>query len=79
MIVFEILKFNRELINRLQKVGFKPGDERYIDLYEDYKRMKDKEKMTYTVSYLSSKHNVSERKVYDLVKRFGKHCAIDAV
>lgn len=40
MIVFEILKFNRELIDRLQKVGFKIGDDRYIDLYEDYERMK---------------------------------------
>lgn len=80
MIVFEILKFNRELIDRLQKVGFKIGDDRYIDLYEDYERMKkDREKMTYIVSYLSLKYNVSERKVYDIVKRFGKHCTIDAV
>lgn len=80
MIVFEILKFNRELIDRLQKVGFKIGDDRYIDLYEDYERMKkDGEKMTYIVSYLSLKYNVSERKVYDIVKRFGKHCTIDAV
>jgi len=69
MIVFEILKFNRELIDRLQKVGFKIGDDRYIDLYEDYERMKkDGEKMTYIVSYLSLKYNVSERKVYDIVK-----------
>lgn len=80
MIVFEILKFNRELIDRLQKVGFKIGDDRYIDLYEDYERMKkDGEKMTYIVSYLSLKYNVSERKVYNIVKRFGKHCTIDAV
>lgn len=35
--------------------------------------------MTYIVSYLSLKYNVSERKVYDIVKRFGKHCTIDAV
>ena len=80
MIVFEILKFNRKLIDRLQKVGFKIGDDRYIDLYEDYERMKkDGEKMTYIVSYLSLKYNVSERKVYNIVKRFGKHCTIDAV
>lgn len=80
MIVFEILKFNRELIDRLQKVGFKIGDDRYIDLYEDYERMKkDGEKMTYIVSYLSLKYNVSERKGYNIVKRFGKHCTIDAV
>jgi len=73
MIVFEILKFNRELIDRLQKVGFKIGDDRYIDLYEDYERMKkDGEKMTYIVSYLSLKYNVSERKVYDIVSHLSE-------
>lgn len=80
MTLFEILKFNRELINKLQNNGFKPGDERYLDLYMDYERMKKgEEKMTYIVSCLSSRYNVCERKVYDIVKRFGKHCIIDAV
>ena len=41
MTVFEILNFNRELINRLCRIGFKPEDCRYIDLYSDYERMKN--------------------------------------
>lgn len=80
MTVFEILKFNRELIYRLREIGFKLGDEHYIDLYTDYERMKNnKEKVTYIVNFLASKYDVSERKVYDIIKRFGKCCTIDAV
>lgn len=79
MTVFEILNFNRELINRLCRIGFKPEDCRYIDLYSDYKRMKDNgEKVTYIVSHLSSEYEISERKVYEVIKRFGKHCTADA-
>ena len=36
MTLFEILNFNKELLNRLCKVGFKPDDCRYIDLYNEY-------------------------------------------
>lgn len=80
MTLFEILNFNRELINRLCRIGFKPEDCRYIDLYSDYERMKNAgEKVTYIVSYLSSKYGISERKVYDVKKRFEKHCTTDAV
>ena len=80
MTVFEILNFNRELINRLCRIGFKPEDCRYIDLYSDYERMKSNgEKVTYIVTHLSSKYGISERKVYEVIKRFGKHCTADAV
>lgn len=80
MTVYEILNFNRELINRLCKIGFRPDDCRYIDLYSDYERMKEEgEKVTYIVNFLSSKYEVSERKVYEVIKRFGKHCTVGAV
>ena len=80
MTVFEILNFNRELINKLAKLGFKPGDCKYIDLYSDFNRMRDNgEKVTYIVSLLSERYDVSERKVYDVIKRFGTDCTKDAV
>lgn len=80
MTVFEILKFNRELIDRLCKIGFKSGDNRYIDLYTEYEKMKNNgEKVTYIVTYLAAKHGISERKVYEVIKRLGSHCTIDAV
>lgn len=36
-------------------------------------------KMTYIVSVLHDRYHVCERKVYDLIKRFGRHCTIGAV
>ena len=75
MTVFEILKFNRELITKLGRIGFKVEDCRYIDLYDEYVRMKRKgDKVTYIVLHLSAKYGVSERKVYDITKRFGSDC-----
>ena len=80
MTVFEVLNFNKELINRLAKVGYKRDDCKYIDLYSDYESMRnDGDKVTYIVSFLSDKYGVSERKVYDVIKRFGKHCTLHAV
>lgn len=80
MTLFEILNFNKELIDRLISVGFKPDDCRYVALYADYMKMhKRGDKMTYIVSSLSDRYHVSERKVYDLIKRFGRHCTIGAV
>lgn len=75
MTVYEILNFNRELLNRLVVIGFKPDDCKYIELYAEYDRMhRDGEKMTYIVSFLSVKYGVSERKVYDIIRRFKKDC-----
>ncbi|MBR3616963.1 MAG: hypothetical protein IKL56_10150 [Bacteroidaceae bacterium] len=80
MTLFEILNFNKELLNRLCMVGFKPDDCRYIDLYNEYEQMKNAgEKVTYIVNFLSAKYDVSERKIYEIVKRFGKHCTVGAV
>ena len=80
MTLFEILNFNRELIKRLQSVGFKPDDCRYIELYNDYERMhKQGDKVTYIMSSLSEKYAVSERKIYSIIKRFGTHCTTGAV
>lgn len=80
MTLFEILYFNRELIKRLQRAGFKPDDCRYIELYGEYERMRaDGNKVTYIVSSLSEKYKVSERKIYSIVKRFGTRCTVGAV
>lgn len=80
MTLFEILNFNKELLNRLCMVGFKPDDCRYIDLYNEYEQMKNAgEKVTCIVNFLSAKYDVSERKIYEIVKRFGKHCTVGAV
>lgn len=80
MTVFEILNFNKELLNRLTEIGYKPEDCKYIDLYSDYERMRrNGDKVTYIVNVLADKYDVSERKVYGAIKRFGKDCTLRAV
>lgn len=74
MTLFEILNFNRELLERLAGTGYKPDDYKYIDLYKEYEQMRRKgEKVTYCVAFLSARHGVSERKVYEILGRFKKN------
>lgn len=50
MTLFEALKFNREPLEMLIKLGIKQDDVRYIDLYSEFKEMKNRgEKTTYVV------------------------------
>ena len=80
MTLFEILNFNKELIDRLISVGFKPDDCRYVALYADYMKMYGRgEKVTYIVTLLSDKYKVSERKVYNIIKKFETNCTAGAV
>ena len=80
MTLFEALKFNRKPLELLISLGGKQDDLRFIDLYTEYEVMKTGvEKTTYTVAFLANKYSVSERKVYDVIKRFGKHCTLGAV
>lgn len=75
MKVFEILSFNRELLNRLFSTGVKANDYIYVDLYNDYMHMRNNgNKMTYIVAALSEKYLVSERNVYSIIDRLGKDC-----
>lgn len=71
MKVFEILNFNREPLKRLQQAGIE-----YIDLYNDYRVMLGGgEKVSYIVATLADRYHVSERKVYTLIKRYGRECS----
>lgn len=68
MTLFEALKFNREPLEMLIKLGIKQDDVRYIDLYSEFEAMKNRgEKTTYAVLYLANKYSVCERKVYDVL------------
>ena len=75
MTVFEILNFNKELLNRLVSIGFRPDDCKYIELYAEYEQLRrNNEKVTYAVSVLATRYRISELKVYEIIKRFGKDC-----
>lgn len=80
MTLFEILNFNRELLERLTRMGFKPDDYKYIDLYKEYEQMRRQgDKVTYCVVVLSIRYGVCERKIYEIVGRFKKECTFHAV
>lgn len=75
MTIYEVLKFIGEPLERLTNAGIKTCDYKYIALYEDYRKaLKTGEKVGYIVAVLAERYGVSERTVYDVVKRFGKDC-----
>jgi hypothetical protein len=80
MKIIEVLEFNRELIKRLKIAGIRLEDEEFVDLYTDYTTLLNRgEKVSYIVARLSEKYEVSERKVYMLIKRFQSDCKSLAV
>ena len=80
MTIFEILQFNRELLDRIRNSGIRLEDTEYIDLFVDFNRMvATGDKVTYAVACLATNYNISERKVYSLIKRFQTDCNSGAV
>lgn len=80
MTIFEILNFNRELINRLKKSGIRLDDINYIDLFVDFNHMVAAgDKVSYVVAVLADRYGISERKVYSLIRRFREDCNLGAV
>ncbi|WP_289744728.1 hypothetical protein [uncultured Duncaniella sp.] len=75
MKLFEILKLFRGTFIYLASQGVKMEDVRHIDMYDDFVRMRASgDKVTYIVSALSGRYNVSERMVYNVVARLGRDC-----
>ena len=71
MTIIDVLKFNRELFERMRSAGVRIDDVRYIDLHAAINSMTDAgDKKTYAVAVAADRYNVSERLVYDIVKRF---------
>lgn len=80
MTIFEILNFNRELIYKLKNSGVRLEDADYIDLFADFNNMVGSgDKVSYAVAVLADRYNVSERKIYSLIKHFRSDCKTDAV
>ncbi len=80
MKVFELINFSRELLMKLRAAGVRLDDVRYVDLYADYAKMRRAgDKVSYIVATLAGRYDVSERKVYIILKRFGNDCTEVAV
>lgn len=77
MTIYEALKLSGGLIESLELAGVKPSDHKYIALFEDYRRAKQRgEKISYIVACLAEQYDMSERGVYDVLKRLGTDCKI---
>lgn len=75
MTVYEALKLCGGVIETLEKAGIKPGDHKYLRLFEDFREARERgEKVAYIVACLSAQYNMSERSVYEIVKRLGSDC-----
>ena len=71
MKVHEILSTQKNIFDRIRMKNIRPSIADYLELYEDYVRLKnDGHKMTYIVFHLSDVYGISERKIYYLVKKF---------
>lgn len=75
MTQYEALKLSGKLIERLEAVGVRPSDHKYLSLFEEWREAKQRgEKVAYVVACLADKYHVSERTVYDVVKRLESNC-----
>lgn len=80
MKVIEILNLNKELLKNFQQAGIRIEDVEYIELYKEYHTLFNRgEKVSYIVTILADKYDVSERTVYDIIKRFKSDCNLLAV
>lgn len=72
-----MLSLCAELIGRMRANNIKVEDVEYLPLFEEYRSMKERgEKVTYIMTYLSEKHNVSERTLYRMITNFTKEVKI---
>lgn len=70
MTVYEILSLNKELLLRLDKLGIRTSDHIQVDIYNDFLKYKAQgDKVSYAVLMLSKKYNLSERSIYNIIKK----------
>ena len=80
MKVYEFLSLHKDFLKMLHSFGISFDDCKWVELYHEYKKMKDMDhKMVYIVAFLSEKYEICERKVYKIIKSMERDCMIDAV
>ena len=77
MTIYEALKLSGCMIEQLERAGARPSDHKYVGLFEDYQRARERgEKVSYIVAVMAERYGVSERFVYDIVKRLAADCKV---
>lgn len=65
----DLIKFNAELLQKMQSCGIKLNDWQYVNLYNDYEEMlASGTKKTAISLILAEKYNLSERQFYNIIK-----------
>lgn len=73
MTQYELLKASVSLLAMFEKNSIDAKDVKYIDLYDEYTRLKSEgHKMGYIAYYLSQQYECSEATVYRVVKRMAQ-------
>ena len=75
----ELVSFNAELLQKLQRAGVKIDDWQYVDMYQEYEStLAEGHKKTYVSLVLSQKYHVSVRHIYDLLTHLAQDCKFPA-
>ena len=69
MTLFEILNFNRELLERLAGTGYKPDDYKYIDLYKEYEQMRRKGEKSGIFAFMGRRNELCIRNINTLTRQ----------
>jgi hypothetical protein len=75
MKVVELVSIGRELLKRASENEVRVDDWKYLSLYEEYTRMREKGvKYRYAVAHVANHYNISKSKVERIIRRFGRDC-----
>ena len=73
MTVYELIKTLESSVRILDKAGVTVNDVRYLEMFEDYVRLKKEgHKTVYVIGWLAEVHNISESTVWKWVRRYSK-------
>ena len=73
MTVFDLIKVYEGPINVLNDANVNLSDVRYIQLFNEYLRMKKEgHKLTYIVAFLVDEYSVGQATVYRIIEKFSK-------
>lgn len=72
--LYELINYNRKLLEELFDAGVNIRDIRYLPIYEEYLRMiADGSKVTPSISTLSAKYSVSESTLYSIIRKLSRN------
>lgn len=70
---FELIKANQTMLKAMVDNKISPGEVRNLEIYEEFKARKaKKEKISYIVCCLKEKYNLTERRIYGIIKQMAK-------